>query len=664
MAFYYLNMTKRFYLILLICCFYLNKSNAQQFNFTNYTINNGLPSNTINASLIDDIGYVWFATDKGVVKFDGLFFSEISNLETTALFTSKWLKLLGHKNGLTIIKNNKQTFIKSREILNFYEKDKIIYVSTTEGVFQFKDDNLLPIEINSVLDFSIIRDIFYNAGNFYISSNSGLWKIDNLKNPNSIKQVVNDDITTIVKSKNKIVAATSKNEIIVLENDKIEKSLNSLKNISDLTVINQNLWISSFTDGIEIRDLETFSFVKSISKYNKLNTNQINSIINSEKLTLINTLNKGLYITGYQLHKKNKDIILHFEDFYVNGKSTNNLLQSKKSIVLNPDQNNISLKYKTIDLENPNNVKYQNTLNGTPSNWTSNNELQLPNLNFGKYKLKIQSKIDELKSPIQVLNFEIATPLYKKDEFYLIVTVLLLTAGYLTLDLYLKNLNRRHNKEVNELKLKNHLLTLEQQALQLQMNPHFIFNVLNGIKSLGNKGNVNELNRTINQFAILLRSVLNNSRKEEITLKEELTTIVNYIELEQRMSSKTFNYTIDLQLSNIDSDEILFPSMLLQPFIENAIAHGFTNDKEGLLTIAIRLINNFLEITIEDNGIGIDKSLKNKSTTNNNSLALKVTKERIQYLSSLNKFNITTIKTKENTTGTRVFFKLPLKTEY
>ncbi|WP_334058149.1 sensor histidine kinase [Polaribacter sp. P097] len=657
-------MTKRFYLILLICCFYLNKSNAQQFNFTNYTINNGLPSNTINASSIDDIGYVWFATDKGVVKFDGLFFSEISNLETTALFTSKWLKLLGHKNGLTIIRNNKQTFIKSREILNFYEKDKIIYVSTTEGVFQFKDNNLAPIEINSVLDFSIIRDIFFNAGNFYISSNSGLWKIDNLKNPNSIKQILKDDITTIVKSKNKFVAATSKNEIIVLENDKIEKSFTSLKNISDLAIINQNLWISSFTDGIDIRDLETFSFVKTISKYNNLNTNQINSVIKSENLTLINTLNKGTYITGYQLYKKIKEIILYFEDFYVNGNSTNNLLQSKKSIVLNPDQNNISFIYKTIDLENPNKVKYQYTLNGTPSNWTSNNELQLPNLNFGKYKLKVQSKIDELKSPIQVLNFEIATPFYKKDEFYLIVAVLLLTAGYLTLDLYLKNLNRRHNKEVNELKLKNHLLTLEQQALQLQMNPHFIFNVLNGIKSLGNKGNVNELNRTINQFAILLRSVLNNSRKEEITLKEELTTIVNYIELEQRMSSKTFNYTIDLQLSNIDSDEILFPSMLLQPFIENAIAHGFTNDKEGLLTIAIRLINNFLEITIEDNGIGIDKSLKNKSTTNNNSLALKVTKERIQYLSTLNKFNITTIKTKENTTGTRVFFQLPLKTEY
>jgi len=657
-------MTKRFYLILLICCFYLNKSNAQQFNFTNYTINNGLPSNTINASLIDDIGYVWFATDKGVVKFDGLFFSEISNLETTALFTSKWLKLLGHKNGLTIIRNNKQTFINSREILNFYEKDKIIYVSTTEGVFQFKDDNLVPIEINSVLDFSIIREIFFNAGNFYISSNSGLWKIDNLKNPNSIKQILKDDITTIVKSKNKFVAANSKNEIIVLENDKIEKSLTSLKNISDLAIINQNLWISSFTDGIEIRDLETFSFVKSISKYNKLNTNQINSVINSENLTLINTLSKGIYTTGYQLHKKNKDIILHFEDFYVNGNSIDNLLQSKKSIVLNPDQNNISLKYKTIDLKNPNKVKYQYTLNGTSSNWTSNNELQLPNLNFGKYKLKVQSKIDELKSPIQVLNFEIATPFYKKDEFYLIITVLLLTVGYLTLDLYLRNLKRRHNKEVKELKLKNHLLTLEQQALQLQMNPHFIFNVLNGIKSLGNKGNVNELNRTINQFAILLRSVLNNSRKEEITLKEELTTIVNYIELEQRMSSKTFNYTIDLQLSNIDSDEILFPSMLLQPFIENAIVHGFTNDKEGLLTIAIRLINNFLEITIEDNGIGIDKSLKNKSTTNNNSLALKVTKERIQYLSTSNKFNITTIKTKENTTGTRVFFQLPLKTEY
>jgi sensor histidine kinase YesM len=243
------------------------------------------------------------------------------------------------------------------------------------------------------------------------------------------------------------------------------------------------------------------------------------------------------------------------------------------------------------------------------------------------------------------------------------IILCLLLAGFI--DLYIRKLNKKNQQKVNALKAENHLLTLEQKALQLQMNPHFIFNVLNGIKALGNSGKPKELNKIISQFSILLRSVLNNSRLEEISLKDEIETLKNYLELEQKMNSKSFEYVIETSLNNIDSEEILIPPMLLQPFIENCIKHAFqpntTNPKIKLL---FEVKNNFLHFTIEDNGIGYHQSKKEKVKTNHQSVALEVTKERIEHVSKYNSFSIEEIKNDKEVSGTKVGFKIPLKTDY
>ena len=183
---------------------------------------------------------------------------------------------------------------------------------------------------------------------------------------------------------------------------------------------------------------------------------------------------------------------------------------------------------------------------------------------------------------------------------------------YVLVDFYIKKNKKISNDRISALKQENHLLTLEQKALQLQMNPHFIFNVLNGIKALGNTGKIDELNKTISQFSVLLRSILNNSRKEEISLQEEIDYLKNYIELEQNMSSKLFTFQIHTNLNNIDPEEILIPSMLIQPFVENAIKHGIQVNKKGLITICFFIKNNFLNCSVIDNGIGIDKNYHDK----------------------------------------------------
>jgi LytS/YehU family sensor histidine kinase len=264
--------------------------------------------------------------------------------------------------------------------------------------------------------------------------------------------------------------------------------------------------------------------------------------------------------------------------------------------------------------------------------WSTNNTIQFPNLNAGRYRFEVQAKIENNESDIISFSFKIDAPFYKQVWFIFAVVISFLLIGYFYLDYYIKNINKKHKERLDSLKLKNRLLSLEQKALQLQMNPHFIFNVLNGIKALGNANKVDELNATISKFSILLRGILNNSRTEEITLQEEITLLKNYIELEQRMSSKTFTYTITANLNNIDPEEILIPAMLLQPFVENCVQHAFQKNDLGTIEINFDIKHSFLQCAIIDNGIGIHQSKKRKPATKHKSVALSVAKERLQIL--------------------------------
>jgi two-component system, LytTR family, sensor histidine kinase LytS len=268
----------------------------------------------------------------------------------------------------------------------------------------------------------------------------------------------------------------------------------------------------------------------------------------------------------------------------------------------------------------------------------------------------------KIESSSKEFHFMIGKPLHKKTWFILSVFGGIIFIISITIIFYYQRKQKENKAKIEKLTLENHLILLEQKALQLQMNPHFIFNVLNGIKALGNSGNSTELNKTVSQFATLLRSILQNSRKEEISLSEEINTIKNYLELEQRMSSNAFEYVIETATKNTDVDEILIPPMLLQPFVENSIKHGFKGiSYVGKIAILFEIKRPFLHCIISDNGIGFNHS---KSAENHDSIALKVTKERIGSLSKYSTLDISEIKENDVVKGTKVEFKIPLKTDY
>lgn len=186
-------------------------------------------------------------------------------------------------------------------------------------------------------------------------------------------------------------------------------------------------------------------------------------------------------------------------------------------------------------------------------------------------------------------------------------------------------------RQQRKIEVKNAISTLELQALRAQMNPHFIFNCLNSIQYLFIGGKHVEANSYLTKFSVLVRDILEQSRKEFISLEQEVTNLKLYCELENFQFRKKFDYRIRVDQS-ITPSLIDVPIMLFQPFVENAINHGLKNStKNGKLSIEFIQKNNTLICTIDDNGVGRDFT-KKKLSRSHISRSGEITQNRIELL--------------------------------
>ncbi len=362
---------------------------------------------------------------------------------------------------------------------------------------------------------------------------------------------------------------------------------------------------------------------------------------------------------------------VHFNDVQVAYKSIDTIAlkawtNSEKVLALTPKQTQLSFTYKSVDIDHPNQIEYRSKLNtNTWSPWSKTDQQNFAGLAYGAHVFTVQSRNHrwEESTPI-TFRFFIDSPLYQKAWFqWAIIGSVLFILLLLSL-LYIRKIRLKNKAAQTQLKLKNHLLTLEHKALQLQMNPHFIFNVLNGIKAMAIH-KPEHMNSTINSFATLLRETLHNSRKEHITLAQEVKTLRHYITVEQLMASKPFSFSIDTHCE-LDLEEILIPPMLIQPFVENAIRHGILKAQtKGVLTLTFSTSAQFLHCKVVDNGIGIFTSQHNKEKTDHQSMALTVTKERLISIAGKNTLVLKELKAKDGTiNGTSITFSIPLLTDY
>jgi tetratricopeptide (TPR) repeat protein len=262
----------------------------------------------------------------------------------------------------------------------------------------------------------------------------------------------------------------------------------------------------------------------------------------------------------------------------------------------------------------------------------------------------LRDSLDLVNAQARIATFEIEQEAEKRDNeigqlqaqkslqrrYYLIGGgfLLLLVIGIASRLLY----KRKRDKEQLTTEFKKQLAQAETRALRAQMNPHFIFNCLNSINSFVIDQEHELASEYLIKFSKLIRLILDNSRSEMISLDKELETLKLYVLLESARFDNKFLCEFHVA-SDVQTDSVLIPPMLLQPFVENAIWHGLMHKEgEGTISIDIRKENEeFLNISIMDDGIGRERAaeLKSKSASHK-SHGLKVTSERIDMMNRLN----------------------------
>ena len=209
-----------------------------------------------------------------------------------------------------------------------------------------------------------------------------------------------------------------------------------------------------------------------------------------------------------------------------------------------------------------------------------------------------------------------------------------------------------------ELLIQNSITSLEQKALQAMMNPHFVFNVMNSIQHFINQADIKTANQILTGFAHLARKHLEICMNSTISVQEELVYLRHYLYLEKIRCSDKMEYEIIID-EDMDTEEIFIPSMLIQPFIENAIWHGIMpKDDGGIIKLNFNLNESELFIRIVDNGVGILNSEKTKKSTHV-SRGMSLIRERVGLLNKLNKRHIFIDQQQIGEEGTEVLIRIP-----
>lgn len=207
-------------------------------------------------------------------------------------------------------------------------------------------------------------------------------------------------------------------------------------------------------------------------------------------------------------------------------------------------------------------------------------------------------------------------------------------------------IKKRNKKKLADKEQQRNIAKLHLNSIRSQLNPHFLFNALSGIQNLMNKNEIDNANKYLAKFARLTRNVLDD--KELISLSQEKTLLDDYLQMEQLRFGFTYEIDLSENLANIE-----IPSMLLQPFVENAVKHGISQKAaDGKVRVAFSKQENDLVLTVIDNGYGFDVAKKSSG------LGLQLSYSRIELLNSIYKENRFTLVIQSTTNGTNISLTL------
>ncbi len=340
------------------------------------------------------------------------------------------------------------------------------------------------------------------------------------------------------------------------------------------------------------------------------NTNQYTVVYHLHMLNgqLIVNTDKGIqYIALDEPSALLNDVTERYKPIYIYKDKVCDLLINDTVIL---DQANLSLQFDMINPNGSGQLKYTAWLGNGVANQLTTNELILPNLQPDNYyTLTIVAHDDVWQSKKHTITVYVH-PRWYQTHFMKRVFWLALIGGLVLLVAASVLITRR--LVINANKKRNARMELELKSIYAQINPHFIFNSLNSALLLVSKQKTDEAYTHISKFSRLLRSYIKSSRNKHVLLAEEIRNLTNYIDLQQVRFKDRFEYNINVN-EDVDINSVYIPSLLLQPFVENAIEHGLLS-KEGTGHLLINFIKEQGQLicTIDDDGIGRKESKANK----------------------------------------------------
>ena len=562
---------------------------------------------------------------------------------------------ISYMSGITV--NTKEDKINCYNYFNF----DLIDPDTLFGMYKsgfFQKDYNVGSRINYTY-YNNKDELIINARKNYVLQN------DTFLVANEISRFDNKSITQHIN-------LNSTTELFNIENENIYLYYNNkFYDLSASFAIPANLKIKSITYHEPVLYLaNAINIYKCSNPLHILEGKPVNLKmidINYRNIHKILAINDSLYIASDDgltvIPEKLVDSIAshipipYIESILVNDKEAD-ITNNKLSLVGN---NTLKFIFSSINYTSTP-VFYSYMLEGADPGWTSGtgNIVSYQNLHRGSYifKLRISKPNSEWSKPLE-FNIVIKPRLWQHPAF--IGFLIILFIALLALIIF-----RIINNKIKRREMDHQMITLEQKALQSMMNPHFIFNALGSIQNYLLQNKPGEAGLYLSQFARLIRQNLSAINSSMINLEEETDRLKNYLDLERLRMENKFEYTIEID-EDVEEDELMIHSMIIQPFVENAIWHGIAAlEEKGMIRIsfAIHSIQS-LKITIEDNGVGIKQAdVYTAKSENHLHMGMAMTQKRLEIIGR--KMNVeTSVVTSEVMSGninpgTRVVIIVPV----
>lgn len=464
-----------------------------------------------------------------------------------------------------------------------------------------------------------------------------------------------------------IICATQDKGLLFYQNHELLQQLDIAKGLLSNNVIKikyQGDILYLLTDaGIQVYDLKNEQWLGLGVSEGLIRQSATNFAVSSNKLWLLEK-HRVYAIPLSQLFTEDSMGELYVDSVLVSGVKLSDY--SQQTFAYNQNQINFHFDYR--DAETKSETVFYYRLEGLYNEWqqvpADQYSIEFPFLPAGNYNFQLKAAYRSLETETFSYPFRVALPYWQRWWFYLLIgfAVAFLIGG---LAFYrIQFLRKKAAKELRERTLEKNVIDAQLRAIRAQMNPHFIFNSINSIQDLVLQKDAIRSYDYLVLFSQLVRNTLEYSEKEFITLSEELQFLTVYLKLEKLRFKEDFEYEIT---SNCD-ETILVPTLIVQPFVENAIKHGLLH-KSGIKKLSVHFeFGNELICTIEDNGVGraVAMEIKKRQNVSHQSFSTGAIAKRLQMLEEQIgvKSNYETIDLKDedgNALGTKVILHLPTK---